>query len=52
MTITLNDIAKAAADEGVTVMQACNMMQAACAKLGDEATLDALCTIKAEIIGL
>jgi hypothetical protein len=48
--ITRNDVAQAAAVKGLTIMQAINMMQAACAKLGDESTLSQLCAIKSKIL--
>lgn len=48
--ITREDVAKAAADKGITIMEALRTMQAVCAKLGDEKTLSALCDIKSQII--
>lgn len=48
--ITRDDVAEAAAAKGVTIMEALRMMQAVCAKAGDEATLDRLCQIKSEIL--
>lgn len=48
--ITRNDVVQAAAAKGVTILEALRMMQAVCAKAGDEATLDALCAVKNEIL--
>lgn len=48
--ITRADVAQAAAAKGVTIMEALRMMQAVCAKVGDEQTLAALCAVKAEIL--
>lgn len=48
--ITRADVAEAAAAKGVGILQALNMMQAACAKLNDEQTLAKLCEIKSEIL--
>ena len=48
--ITRQDVVKAAAEKGIGILQAINMMQAACAKLGDEKTLSQLCTIKSQIL--
>ena len=50
LNITRNDVVQAAAQSGVTVMEALRMMQAVCAKHGDESTLDALCAVKNEIL--
>ena len=41
---------EAAAAKNIGLLQAINMMQAACAKLGDESTLAALCAIKAQVL--
>lgn len=48
--ITRADVAQAAADKGVTIMEALRMMQAVCAKTGDENTLEQLCAIKSDIL--
>lgn len=48
--ITRADVAQAAAAKGVTILEALRMMQAVCAKAGDEQTLSALCAVKAEIL--
>ena len=48
--ITRNDVAQAAAAKGVSILEALRMMQAVCAKSGDEKTLDALCAVKNEIL--
>jgi hypothetical protein len=48
--ITRDDVAQAAASKGVTIMEAIRMMQAVCAKAGDEKTLSALCAVKNEIL--
>ena len=48
--ITRNDVAQAAAANGVTIMEALRMMQAVCAKAGDEKTLSALCAVKHDIL--
>ncbi len=45
-TITRQDVAQAAAAQGVGILEALRMMQAVCAKAGDEQTLAALCAIK------
>lgn len=52
MTITIEDIRKVAADEGITELAAITMMQSGAAKIGDDAALEALCDIKSEILGL
>ncbi|MFZ9960573.1 MAG: hypothetical protein ACO3GP_09290 [Candidatus Limnocylindrus sp.] len=49
-TITRQAVAKAAAAKGVTILEALRMMQAVCAKVGDEQTLAALCAVKFEIL--
>ena len=48
--ITRSDVAQAASESGVTIMEALRMMQAVCAKSGDEDTLESLCKIKDEIL--
>lgn len=48
--ITRETVAQAAAHHGVTIMDALRMMQSVCAKAGDEATLEALCKVKSEIL--
>ena len=48
--ITRNDVAQAAAAKGVSILEALRMMQAVCAKGGDEETLNALCAVKNEIL--
>ena len=48
--ITRQDVAQAAAAKNIGILQALAMMQAACAKLGDESTLTQLCSIKSEIL--
>lgn len=50
--ITREHVEIAAKEKGVEVMKALSMMQGACAKLGDMETLERLCQIKAEILGL
>lgn len=47
-----NDIATLAASEGVSEMTLITQLQQGAAIAGDEATLEALCNIKAEILGL
>lgn len=49
---TRNDIATLAASEGVSEMVLITQLQQGAAISGDEAALDALCNIKAEILGL
>ena len=49
-TITREDVAQAAAAQGVGILEALRMMQAVCAKDGDEQTLAALCAVKSEIL--
>lgn len=49
-TITIQAVAEAAAANNIGLLQALSMMQAACAKLGDETTLAALCAVKAQIL--
>ena len=49
-TITLQDVAAAAADKNIGLLQALNMMQGVCAKAGDEETLSQLCAIKSELL--
>lgn len=48
--ITRNDVVQAAAEKGIRVLEALNMMQAAAAKMSDEGVLERLCAIKAEIL--
>ena len=48
--ITRTDVAVAAAAHGVTIMEALRLMQAVCAKAGDEKTLADLCAIKHEML--
>lgn len=48
--ITRSDVATAAAESGVGVLEGLRMMQAAAAKMGDEKTLQRLCEIKNEIL--
>lgn len=48
--ITRADVAQAAAAKGATIMEALRMMQAVCAKAGDEYTLEQLCAIKSDIL--
>lgn len=48
--ITLDDVRGAAALQGLDVLEAITQMQGVAAKIGDETTLDQLCTIKAEIL--
>lgn len=48
--ITRDDVAQAAAAKGVTILEALRMMQAVCAKAGDEQTLDILCAVKNQIL--
>lgn len=48
--ITRANVAQAAAEHGVTILEALRMMQAVCAKAGDEKTLAALCAVKNEIL--
>ena len=48
--ITRSDVAQAAAEKGVSIMEALSMLQSACAKLGDEQTLESLCAIKSDIL--
>ena len=50
--ITRTDVQQAAAAKGMTELEAISLMQAGAAKLGHHDVLDALCAIKAEIIGL
>lgn len=50
--ITLSAVRQAATDTGMTDLQALTAMQAAAAKIGDNEALDALCAIKAELLGL
>ena len=50
MKITRADVVQAAADKGLTIMEALRMMQAVCAKQGDEATLEQLCAIKSDML--
>jgi len=52
MNIAIEDILKVAADEGISELAAITIMQSGAAKIGDEAALEALCNIKAEILGL
>lgn len=48
--ITRNDVVQAAAEKGIRVLEALNMMQAAAAKMNNESVLEQLCSIKAEIL--
>ena len=48
--ITRNDVVQAAADKGIRVLEALNLMQAAAAKMRDEAVLNQLCAVKADIL--
>lgn len=48
--ITREDVVKASIESGVGIFEAINLMQAACAKLGDEETLSQLCKIKSDIL--
>ena len=50
MKITREDVVQAATDKGLTIMEALRMMQAVCAKQGDEATLEQLCAIKSDML--
>jgi hypothetical protein len=51
-TITIATVRQAAADSGMTDLQAITAMQVGAAKIGDSATLEALCAIKSELLGL
>lgn len=48
--VTRSDVVKAAIESNIGILQAINMMQSACAKLGDEQMLSQLCSIKNEIL--
>lgn len=48
--ITRNDVVEAAAVNGVRVLEALSMMQAAAAQMPDESMLEQLCAIKSEIL--
>lgn len=48
--ITRADVAQAAAESGIMVLAALNMMQSAAAKMGDERTLEQLIAVKNEIL--
>lgn len=50
--ITREHVEQAAKEKGIELMTALTMMQGACAKIGDVETLERLCEIKAEILGL
>lgn len=52
MTFTRQDIAALAAEEGVSEVALVTSLQVGAAASGDEAALEALCAIKAEILGL
>lgn len=48
--ITRKDVVQAAAEKGIRVLEALNMMQAAAAKMNNENVLQQLCDIKREIL--
>lgn len=50
--LTRQDIAALAAEEGVSEVALVTSLQVGAAASGDEAALEALCAIKAEILGL
>ena len=51
-TITLSDIEQVAHTEGMTVIEMITMLQSGAIKVNDdEATLNALCEIKRQVIG-
>ena len=52
MTFSRNDIATLAASEGVSELALVTSLQQGAAISGNESALEALCAIKAEILGL
>ena len=48
--ITRSDVAQAAADQGIGILEALTLMQAAAAKMSDESVLSQLCRIKNEVL--
>lgn len=51
-TFTLADLQQVADGEGCSVLSVITLLQSHAAEIGDDATLDALCVVKAEILGL
>lgn len=52
MNVTKEAVEILADKKGVTILEILSQLQAAAAALKDEVTLDALCGIKSEILGL
>lgn len=50
--ITLSAVRQAAADTGMTDLEALTAMQAGAAKLGNTDVLEVLCALKSELLGL
>jgi hypothetical protein len=49
-SITRADVAQAAAAHGVGILEALRMMQAVCAKAGNEQILEQLCALKSDLL--
>lgn len=52
MTLTIDDIRTLASLEGKTDMETITLLQTGAAKSGDDDALNALCKIKAYLVGL